>query len=372
MHVIFDRADLHRVLEFQVSKEGRNLVDLFSLILLKVENGVARVISSSGQEVAESWTQAQVISEGSVCLKFKVLYDLVKDLSSREVVLNSDFERKRVILTSGKSKYRLAMYDAQDFPLPVRGNASKALTMTTMELKRVLDLVSFVVNPSGSVENTDKILMAPRGESVEFVGTDSSRMTLVRSKFAKSKIQKASTIAHSSVEALKRFCGNLADSNAIEIMDDGKFLIFQTEYSSLSILKPSPVFLDYQSALNRRFPHSITFNHKDLDKAVRRISNLTQPTTSVKVIINPTKLLLVAHNSNLGEGEEEVDVLSSTGGEVSTLIQISFLSDFLKLQPPGERSLLDFGGPEDALRMRFEGADFFEYYFMPSEDVSGS
>lgn len=369
MHAIFDRADLHRVLEFQVSKEGRNLVDLFSLILIKLENGIARVISSSGQEVAESWTQAQVVSEGSVCVKFKVLYDLVKDLSSREVVINSDFERKRVIVSSGKSKYRLAMFDAQDFPLPVHGSSSKALALSALELKRILDLVSFVVNPAGGVENTDKVLMAPRGEAVEFVSADSSRMALVRAKFAKSKLQSASTISHSSVEALRRFCSCLGDNNVIEISDDGKFLIFQAEYSSLSVLKPSPIFIDYQSALNRRFPHYVTFNHKDLEKAVRRISNLTQTTRPVKIVANPNKLLLLVKNSELGDGEEEVDVFSSSGGEISTFVQISFLSDFLKLQPPGERSIMDFNTPSDALRMRFEGADFFEYYFMPSDEV---
>ncbi|MCS6962324.1 MAG: DNA polymerase III subunit beta [Deltaproteobacteria bacterium] len=371
MKVVFDKAEFMRALELQVSREGRSLIELFSMVLVKANNEGIKLISSNGEEIAESLVPGDVKQPGEVCLKFDVLYDIVKDLSSREVILDYDVDQRKVVLTSGKSRYRLVAFDHKDFPLPAVGESAPIATISALELRRILELTAFPVSKSAPDQNANKLFISQSKSDpslIEFVGTDMCRLALLRVNIDASSFFGKMSIPVEALDDLKGFIGCLADHDIVAILDYGKFIALKTEYSSLSILKGGDKFLDYKVVLKESFINSIKLNLEDLYKAVKRISSLAGEGNVIKISMEKDKIILTARNYSLGEGEEELDILDGTVEPMAIMLNSSYLTDFLRLPVQVDSIWLDSNGHDEAIRLRLDGVDGYEYYIMTVDE----
>ncbi|MCS6892982.1 MAG: DNA polymerase III subunit beta, partial [Deltaproteobacteria bacterium] len=358
MKIVLDRADFLRALEFQVSKETRSLSDVYTLVLLSTDSGVLKLRSTNGEQLAESWSQAEIIKAGSAALKYDLLYDLIKNLSTREVILEVVPEEQKAFILSGKSKYRLSLFDQSDLLLFHAHATQHLLTISCLELKKVLMLTSFVAKGQFLTDDVGKLLISQIDkDTIEFASSDSIRLCLLRVRFKGIKKIDTTAIPVQSLEAVRNYCSCLTDEDLIEIWVSDKFLTLKSEYANLSVLKTSTKFVDYNAFRDLEFGVSLIVSVSDMEKALKRLLGVTGEARLIKLIPRKDKLVLFSRSAVMGDGEEEVDAEAlGTFSENNEpyMFNGAYLHDFFRLQTENERARLDFSNPQSVLKLRFE------------------
>ncbi|MFD1609783.1 DNA polymerase III subunit beta [Oceanobacillus luteolus] len=165
---------------------NKSQIPVLNGIYLNITQEGITLIGSNGDITIRTFIPAtdgedtiiQDIHEGSVVLQAKLLNSILRKLPEQSVSVEMD-EGLRVIIKSGKSKFKLNGMDAAEYPKLPNTTDVNALEIESNVLKDIINQTVFAV----SIVETRPILTGvnfkKQGEQLKFVATDSHRLSQI-------------------------------------------------------------------------------------------------------------------------------------------------------------------------------------------------
>lgn len=371
MRIIIERSNLlkalghvHRVVE------RRNTIPILSNVLLKSEDGALRLKATDLDiEVTE---RVVAIDEqaGATTVPAYLLYDIVRKLpDGSEVNLSTSEDGGQLVVSSGRSRFRLQCLPEVDFPDITTGAFSHSFKLPAGELARLIERTQFAI----STEETRYYLNGIFFHTIEAdgdlrlraVATDGHRLARAESPApAGSEGMPGIIVPRKTVSEVQKLIGDGDAESQVEVeLSESKirFTIGDIVITSKLI---DGTFPDYQRVIPTGNDKALTLDRQTFARAVDRVSTISSERgRAVKLAVSQGQLVLTVNSPDAGTATEELPV-----GYEADDIEIGFNARYLldiTGQLSGEETVFMLADPGSPTLIRDGGDTGTLYVLMP-------
>lgn len=298
-------------------------------------------------------------SPGVTTLPAKKFAQIISALPSGDVILESN-EKQQTKINCAKARFRMLGMVADEFPREEEVSGEWNFTLPGGELKRSLAKVSYASSMDETRPTLNGTLLSVRNGMVTTVSTDGRRLALIERQVDNESEVDCDVILPPKVvgELIKVLSGdtpvsiNLSESRA-------SFLFGDTLIISKLVDGSYP---NYRQVIPANFSQQAVFPREAFKTVLSRVRMvISDDSASVSVGLNKAEATINALSSDIGEGEEPMDI--SYEGEPVTM---SFNPDFL-MDPlnnlEADQVVLQFN--DEYSPMAISGDEGFLYIIMP-------
>lgn len=258
------------------------------------------------------------------------------------VTLAVDDETDRLVITAGRSRFRLATLPVQDFPKLKRGAWDQEWTIGAAVLSEAIDSVAHAISTEETRYYLNGVYLHSDGLNLRFVATDGRKLALNRIDAPAGAAAWPAMILPRGligelVKALARAAkGNDGAQVNVYCDESGKlvqFAIAAIEDGGALTLTGKTIdgtFPDYERVIPRDAPHELVVPRDTLIEAVERVSALASKDSPIlRLDIGDDRVELSVVNPELGDAREELPV-SREGPAIGIGFNGRFLREALK------------------------------------------
>jgi DNA polymerase-3 subunit beta len=315
--------------------ERKTTIPVLSNILIESlgENEI-RIVGTDLDCTIRCDAEAEIITQGSICVQARKLFDIVRALESGDVHLKKE-DNEWVTLKAGRANFRLAGVSREQFPeipqfksTPMRLPAdvfnyfirNTAFAITTEQSRFTLSGAKFVVGNG----------------TARMVTTDGHRLAFVERAVDESGATMDTLIPKKALLELVKLSRGLGD---VSFGEDPNHIYFETDGRLLITRKLSGQFPNYEMVMPKDNDHSATFDLEEMRNAVRRMSLIAdERNKSIRLLFRDGEIELTANSSEEGEGREVIQAEYS-GDEVQLGFNWQYLLEFLTNAATGDIEL---------------------------------
>ncbi len=369
MKLSIERAALMKALgHVQSAVERRNTIPILSNVLLSAERD--RLVFSATDldlEIIDS-APAQVDQAGQITAPAHTLYEIVRKLpEGADVSLSFTGEDPRLIVAAGRSRFSLPVLPAGDFPVMSSEGLSNRLGVDVSDLIRLMDKTRFAI----STEETRYYLnglylhtVVEGGVSkLRAVATDGHRLALAEMAAPEGAVGSPGVIVpRKTVAEARRLLDDAGEQ--VDLQLSPQKVRFEFGGAALTSKVIDGNFPDYARVIPKDNQRVMMVDNQLFAKAVDRVATISaEKSRSVRMAIEPGRVILTVRNMEAGQAVEEIEV--DYAGEA---FELSFNARYLldvTDQISAPLAEFRFGGPNDpALVLDPSDADV-QYVLMP-------
>jgi DNA polymerase-3 subunit beta len=314
MKLTIERAALIKALgHVQSVVERRNTIPILSNVLLSADKGgLAFSATDLDMEIIDE-TSAEVAGPGQITAPAHTLYEIVRKLpEGAEVELKFQGEDPRLAITAGRSRFNLPVLPAGDFPVMSSDGLSNRMTVDTEALIRLIDKTRFAI----STEETRYYLnglyvhtVMEDGEAkFRAVATDGHRLALAEMPAPEGALGLPGVIIpRKTIAEARRLLEDAGES--VELQISAAKVRFEFGRAALTSKVIDGAFPDYARVIPKENNRVVTVDNALFASAVDRVATISaEKSRSVKMQIEPGKLILTVRNMEAGQAVEEVEI----------------------------------------------------------------
>jgi DNA polymerase III, beta subunit (EC 2.7.7.7) len=169
------KKDLQEALK-KVISEKKAALPILTNFMLKAEDGKLTIYGTDLEVYTTYSIFADVEEEGAICVNAKKLTDISKVLGKEDVSIYT--EKESLKITSGKTKYSLSTFEADDYPLPEAFPSNTTVLVSGKELLKGINKTIYAVSKDSSRFALNGVCFSFNGNELELVATDGHRLAL--------------------------------------------------------------------------------------------------------------------------------------------------------------------------------------------------
>lgn len=248
---------------------------------------------------------ADVEAGGSVTLPAKRFAEIVRELGTDEVGLSAEGEE--IIITSGKSKFKIVGIPTEEFPTLPKSDPASAFSVDAAMLGRMVDKVSFCTSKDETRPSLNGAYWEFSADGMGMTATDGHRLATfrVKGKF-KPLAGKAMIVPPKALSHVVRIIGS-EDEEAVKVSikeNHVAFFIGTTVINSRLLEGPFP---NYKQVIPADNDKELIADRAQLTAAVRRVAVLSDVMThQVRLTLAKSKIQLTVSTPDVGEAREEI------------------------------------------------------------------
>ncbi len=289
--------------------EKKSTMPILSHVLLEATKADQLHVSATDLDISVSSDHpCEVLKEGKVAVPAKQLYEIVKALPEKDVLLKRA-SNNYLELRSGAAEFRIVGLAADDFPALPRFDKVQLVKVDPKSLLDMIDLTGFAVSSDETRYNLNGVFFEPSAGSLRTVATDGHRLSLAeRPLEGDFHMKKGVILPRKGLGEMKKLL--------LEALEGETHLGFAE--NSAILQRPSVklvmrliegVFPDYRQVIPKAGEKRFTVGRDRLLETLRRVSLLsTDKAHAVKLELEPGLLRVLSQNPDLGEAKEEVPV----------------------------------------------------------------
>lgn len=287
MEIKIDANKLRDELAVAVSVlEKKSTIPVLSNLVIDAQDQVSVKATDLDCNVRTTF-DAEVKSEGMVCVPGRKLFDVVRTLDG-EVSLKSDGEAVRV--ACGRAKFRIGGVNVDRFPMMPFGKT----TIEIPELKRLIAKTSFAITTDQTRYSLGGAKLIVKDGIARMVTTDQHRLAT------------ATCDAEGELDILIPKKALLLATSLIGADDNNVY--FESEGKSFSARLLTGSFPNWEMAMPKDHAYSIEVDVESFRNAVKRIALVAdERNQSVRVAVADNELLVMASTSE-EEGSESFEI----------------------------------------------------------------
>jgi DNA polymerase-3 subunit beta len=364
MKVTVERAQLlkslghvHRVVE------RRNTIPILANVLIRAEKSALNLKATDlDLEVIES-IAAEVAPGGSTTVPAHMFYDIVRKLpEGSQVVLEASGDRAQMAIRAGRSRFTLQTLPESDFPDLAAGDMTHKFTLSSADLKRLVDKTQFAISTEETRYYLNGIYLHTAGSgksaTLRAVATDGHRLAQAELAVpAGAAGMPGIIVPRKTVSEIQRLIEDSEAEVGVEISSAKiRFTIGDVVLTSKLI---DGTFPDYARVIPSGNDKELVVDKKDFEAAVDRVSTVSSERgRAVKLSLAGGKLTLSVTNPDSGSATEELEVEYDAdpidiGFNSRYLLDIAAQIDgevaVLRLADPGSPTLIQDKDPKGAL-----------------------
>lgn len=311
-----DRTDLVEVLQKAKSAtEKKSALPVLNNFLILQKGGELIVRATD----LESYLEIKVgeVEEDFECLvNADKLLGVVKGVSSTKVSL--EVKEQRLLISGGKSKFKLNVADPEDFPDFPKAELSNELG--ALDLLRACEKVEHAISKEDSRYALQGLYIHGKAGTTRFVGSDGHRLALYQ---IEPEVGLSIILPRKSLRALSTLLKG--ETGSVQIGSDESFIHLQGQEWKLSCRLLEGDYPDYDSVIPKSFNYKILLDRQELLECIRRLSVIAESSSfPIKLSFSQSSLRLEISDPEFGEGSDEMEL--SQGSES---IEIGFNGKYL-------------------------------------------
>ena len=307
MHISISRASLlQQVQRCQSIVEKRSTKPILCNLCLKAEAGKLEIMGTDLQMGISAVIETDVINSGETTVSAQKLFEIIKELDAEQDI-ELKLEASFLIIKSGRSRFRLSVMDAKDYPgIPADDTdmnfeldskilanmiASTAFAMSNDETRKYLTGTLFEVHPT---------------HGFRMITTDSHRLALVEQALDGSHDAVKCIVPRKTVLELRKIAEEF--DGLIRLSLDSRQIRLSCGGYTLSSKVIDATFPAYEEVIPSDNPRDVEVPCKALDQCLRRSMIVANEVThDVRLTFNNTGLQVAAHNTDQEQAEEFVE-----------------------------------------------------------------
>jgi DNA polymerase-3 subunit beta len=314
MQLTIERTALLKALgHVQSVVERRNTIPILSNVLLSAgRNGLSFAATDLDMEMMDE-TEAVVNVQGQITAPAHTLYEIVRKLpDGADVELRYAGDDPRLAVSAGRSRFNLPVLPAGDFPVMSSEGLSVRYTLMKEDLARLIDKTRFAI----STEETRYYLnglylhvVSDGGEAkLRAVATDGHRLALAEMAAPEGAAGGPGVIIpRKTIDQVRRLLED--GSGPVEIHVSAAKIRFEFGRAALTSKVIDGSFPDYMRVIPRDNDRILLVDNGVLASAVDRVSTISaEKSRSVKLAVEPGRVVLTVRNMEAGQAVEEIEV----------------------------------------------------------------
>ena len=315
MKLTIERAALLKALgHVQSVVERRNTIPILSNVLMAAQGDqVSFSATDLDMEIIDEGL-AQVDVPGQITAPAQTLYEIVRKLpDGADVSLSYTSDDPRLQISAGRSRFNLPILPAGDFPVMSSEGLSEPAAVDTTDLMRLIDKTRFAI----STEETRYYLnglyvhtVVEGGETkLRAVATDGHRLALAEMPAPEGVAGLPGVIVpRKTVAEVRRLLEDAGETIDLQVSAQKvRFELGRANALTSKVIDGS--FPDYMRVIPRDNAKVMTLDNALFAKAVDRVATISaEKSRSVKLAVEPGKLVLTVRNMEAGQAVEELEV----------------------------------------------------------------
>jgi len=344
--------------------ERRNTMPILSNVLLAAQKGDIRVTATDLEVGVRGSVEGQVLTEGSITVSAKKLYEIIREVSSEEVQLKK-LENDWVEIRSDRSVFKIVGMDAREFPNFPDIDSQGLSTVPTATIREMIERTIFAVSTDETRYSLNGVLIeSGNGAKVRMVATDGHRLAFDEKELGSLGLVKGVILPRKGLAEFKKVLESGEDSVVSMGFRENMGFVKKADVELFMRLIDGD-FPDYTKVIPKGNPNLAKIEHEELLQALRRVSILSSERyKGIRLDFRTDKLAISANNPDLGEAVEEID-MSYKGKPITIGFNARYLIDVLhvlKVDGEVEVELKDDLSPSI---VRKSGNEGFLYVLMP-------
>ncbi len=371
MQLSVERAALLKALgHVQNVVERRNTIPILSNVLLSAEDGTLSLSATDLDMEIIDETEARVSQAGQITAPAHTLYEIVRKLpDGAEVELAYASDDPRLQVTAGRSRFSLPVLPSGDFPVMSAEGLGSRFVMETKALIRLIDNTRFAM----SSEETRYYLcglylhtvVEDGATRLRAVATDGHRLALAEMPAPEGAAGAPGVIIpRKTVAEVRRLLDDAGES--VEVQISAQKVKFDFGRASMTSKVIDGAFPDYPRVIEPLADNNrvLLIDNGLFSRAVDRVATISEERSrSVRVGIEPGKVVLTVRNMAAGQAVEEVEA-DYEGEPFEVGFNARYLLDVAG-QIQGENSEYRFAEPQTPTLVLDPADPAVQYVLMP-------
>ncbi len=310
--------------------ERRQTRPVLGNVLLKSINNKLTITATDLEIEMISQVDATTSVNFETTIPARKLLDICKALPE-QTDIEFDIEDNSVKLTSGRSKFTLAILPASEFPVLDEFDEQQSFEMAQYKLKSLFDSTSFSMAQQDVRYYLNGILVEISNDIIKFVATDGHRLALseFRSENSVSGDAKQIIIPRKGVIELSRLLDNSDDPVRITLSQN--HIRVQADRLIFTSKLIDGKFPDYNRVIPVDGNRVMEVNRESLKQSLSRIAILSnEKYRGIRLTLSSGNLSIQANNPDQEEAEEEITV-SYDDQDMDIGFNVTYLIDVLNV-----------------------------------------
>lgn len=327
MKVQMHRADFVRLIgKIQSIVPVKPSIPILANVLIEAENDQL-IISATDLTVSmRVFGAARVDEAGGITLPAKRLFQLVRELTTPEIVIETSSPEVAVI-HAGSSNFRIQGMHQSEYPELPDLSEGYQLHFKSESLKEMLLRTAFAAARDDSRQVLNGVLLQKANSLATFIGTDGKR--LARNKV---EIETDSTESGSYILPIKAVeeIVKITDGESVKLILMPEKLAIETDSVTLITKLIAGQYPDVTRVIPQKSENTITLHRDELIALLRQVSLFTSDeSNSVRFSFAEGALHLTATNGSVGEGKVSMPV-NYSGPKLEIAFNPHYFLDILR------------------------------------------
>ena len=301
-------SDLSDVLSIvQGVSERRATMPILSHIHLSTEESGLKIVATDLETTIEAWCKSEIRSHGSIALPSKKLFEIIREMPKGDISLKL-IENNWIQITNEKASFKIAGLPATDYPAVPEQDLSGLSEIDARLLDDMISKTIFAIAADDLRRNLAGIYVEPcENNTLRIIGTDGHRLSYVQNKLESNHlVERGIIVPRKGVIELKKLLRS-ADKVGIKVFSS--FLVAVFDHCKLYIRLIEQDYPDYKQVIPKESRISLILDREDFLTALRRVAVFSsEKTKSIKMILDESKLDLIAITPEVGEATEQISV----------------------------------------------------------------
>lgn len=316
--------------------ERKQTLPILSNLFFELKKGNLRLIGTD-LEVEVSEIIAEVKGDdGSFTSSTEKILNIARMLPEKSDI-NMKQEKKKVILTSGKTRYTLQTLPADEFPRIEAGDWQERIKISQGDLRKLLQKTSFAMAVQDVRYYLNGVLLQVSAKQLRAIATDGHRLAQsdVKIKLDISETQEL-IIPRKAIMVINQLLDHDGNDDAEVTLEFSKNHLRITKNKTTLITKLiDGKFPEFKGVLENKADVVLSVDRKEFMDTLNRVAILTDATDrfrGVKLQLEKGTMKITAHNVGQEEAEETMEVdykgeLLENGYNVTYLTDVTQASD---------------------------------------------
>jgi DNA polymerase-3 subunit beta len=313
MKFSIERAALIKALgHVQSVVERRNTIPILSNVLISATRaGVTFSATDLDMEIVD-FAEARVDTPGQITAPAHTLYEIVRKLpEGAEVELRYAGDDPRLSVNAGRSRFNLPVLPAGDFPVMSSDGLSQRITLDTNDLIRLIDKTRFAISTEETRYYLNGLYLHTVGDGagskLRAVATDGHRLALAEMIAPEGAVGAPGVIVpRKTVQELRRLLDDAGEVVDLQVSASKVRLEFGRASLTSKVIDGS--FPDYMRVIPRDNDKMLSVDVAVFASAVDRVATISaEKSRSVKMAIEPGRMVLTVRNMEAGQAVEELE-----------------------------------------------------------------
>jgi DNA polymerase-3 subunit beta len=309
-----------------------------------------KLTASDGDVFLITTVAVEGIEDGSVLVPARPLQDLLRELPSTDLALETSAEQHLVVSTS-RGQFVIPGEDPAKFPPAPAERPPQHLSFSAEDLKTILDQTTFCVSHDELRPALTGLLLQFRTGEMRAVATDGHRLVkLVKTGFQTTTTPEAEVEVIVPLKTLSLLTRHISGDSVekVEVYLAANRVVFDTEKLIITSKVVEGRFPVYDAVIPRDNPHKMVAEVDRLNSAVKRVSIFANQINRLVVLsIEANGMKISAEDPDSGRrGTEEMEA-TFEGEPFEIGYNATYLLEALR-HVPGQELEMHLGSPTAA------------------------